>query len=222
MKQHPFVIPSGQFTASISGSGALLTSSSASQFTAQSVSGFGAVQILAIGDQPFCVVVQESCSPAGPFITTHTFCSTTMGGLQVVSQSFAPAGTFVRFTVVNGPTPQSQFVFCANGVPVATTTQSVGSPGSKITSAADTAVAAGATVPLPTPPAGTRRETVQVTGGDSTTRIRVREAGGTAGAGKLLQLLGSTLYGGADGAVGPLEVQNVVGPAAAVSITFEG
>lgn len=95
-------------------------------------------------------------------------------------------------------------------------------PGTTITSEPDTAVGVGATVPLPVPPADTMRITVQVTGGDNTTRIRVREVGGTAGAGKLLVLLGSTLYGGDGGAVGALEVENVAGPAAAVAIVFEG
>jgi hypothetical protein len=37
------------------------------------------------------------------------------------------------------------------------------------------------------------------------TRIRVREVGAGAGRGRLLTLLGSTLYGGADGAIAPLE-----------------
>lgn len=94
-------------------------------------------------------------------------------------------------------------------------------PGTVITTPADTAVGPGATVPLPAIPSGTRRFTVEVTGGDATTRIRVREVGGLAGSGKLLVLLGSTVYGGADGAVAALEVQNVVGPAAAVAVQFE-
>ncbi|HXJ73110.1 MAG TPA: hypothetical protein VNM37_09655 [Candidatus Dormibacteraeota bacterium] len=94
--------------------------------------------------------------------------------------------------------------------------------GTVITSPADTTVGIGATAPLPMPPAGTTRMTIEVTDGDSTTRIRVREASGTAGAGRLLTLLGSTIYGGDGGAIAPLEVQNVVGPAAKVSISFEG
>jgi hypothetical protein len=95
------------------------------------------------------------------------------------------------------------------------------SPGTTITSVSDVVVGPGAIVPLPTPPANTRRMRVQVTGGDSTTRIRVREVGGAVGSGDLLTLLGSTMFGGADGAIAPLEVQNVAGPAAAVMIQFE-
>jgi hypothetical protein len=96
-------------------------------------------------------------------------------------------------------------------------------PGTTITSPADTAVGAGNTVALPTPPVGTTRMTIEVTDGDEdTTRIRVREVGGTAGAGRLLKLLGSTMYGGVDGAIAPIEVENTAGPDAAVSISFEG
>jgi hypothetical protein len=97
-----------------------------------------------------------------------------------------------------------------------------GSPGATITTPADTAVGVAATELLPAPPAGTRRMTVEVTGGDSTTRIRVREAGGVAGAGTLLLLFGSATYGGQDGAVAALEVENVAGPAASVMVQFEG
>lgn len=97
-----------------------------------------------------------------------------------------------------------------------------GSPGSTIgPTPADTLVAPAATVALPAIPANTRRFTVQVTGGDTTTLIRVREVGGLAGSGILLDLRGSTVYGGLDGAVAALEVENVFGPAAAVTIRFE-
>lgn len=94
-------------------------------------------------------------------------------------------------------------------------------PGGEITTPADTVVGVGATVALPAIPVGTVRMTVQVTGGDATTRIRLREVGAGAGRGVLLPLLASRVYGGADGALEPLEVENVVGPAAAVVIQFE-
>ncbi len=96
-------------------------------------------------------------------------------------------------------------------------------PGTVITSPDDVAVAANATEPLPVPPAGTTRMTIEVTDGDEdTTSIRVRELGGNPGAGRLLRLYGSTMFGGIDGAIAPLEVENVDGPDAAVSISFEG
>ena len=98
----------------------------------------------------------------------------------------------------------------------------VGEPGASIVSPADEAVGVGLTVALPAPPVGTRRMSVQVTAGGSATRIRIREVGGAAGTGRLLNLLGSTMYGGADGAVAPLEAEHVAGAAGAVSVTFEG
>lgn len=94
-------------------------------------------------------------------------------------------------------------------------------PGDTITSPADTPVPGG-TVPLPVPPAGTRRMRVQVTDGDMTTRIRIREAGGAAGAGVLLIVFGSTMYGEAGGAVAPLEAELVAGAAGTVGVVFEG
>lgn len=116
-----------------------------------------------------------------------------------------------------------------DGIPISATNPLPVSPvagggiGTVITSPEDVTVAAAATEPLPTPPAGTTRMTVEVTGGDATTRIRVREAGGTAGAGRLLIGVGaSTMFGGEGGAIADLEVENVDGPEATVSITFEG
>jgi hypothetical protein len=106
-----------------------------------------------------------------------------------------------------------------NPLPVTPTGSAI---GTTITSPDDVAVGAGNTEPLPMPPAGTLRMTVEVTGGSNLTRIRVREVGGNAGAGRLLILLGSTTFGGDGGAIAPLEVENVAGPAAAVSISFEG
>jgi hypothetical protein len=94
-------------------------------------------------------------------------------------------------------------------------------PGVVITSPADTALPAGV-VPLPVPPVGTTRMTVQVTAGDAATRVRVRELGGLAGAGVLLTLLASRVYGSDGGSVEPLEVELVAGAAAAIAIQFEG
>jgi hypothetical protein len=96
-----------------------------------------------------------------------------------------------------------------------------GAPGTDITVQDDTAVGVGVTVALPAIPAGTRRMTVQVTGGDDTTRIRVRDVSGSAGQGLLLSLLASSTFGGADGALEALEVENVAGPAATVAVLCE-
>lgn len=83
-----------------------------------------------------------------------------------------------------------------------------GSPGHTITTDPDVTVGIGATVPLGVIPANTRRFTVQNTG-PAGTWIRVREVGGGAGVGKLLPRLGEYTYGGADGAIAQLEVQDV-------------
>jgi hypothetical protein len=106
--------------------------------------------------------------------------------------------------------------------PLPVTPVAGGGVGTTITSPDDVAVGIGATQALPAPPAGTLRMTVEVTDGSALTRIRVRELGGNAGAGRELILLGSTTFGGEGGAVAALEVENVAGPAAAVSISFEG
>lgn len=99
-----------------------------------------------------------------------------------------------------------------------------GDPGTVIDAAVDTVIGTGATVALPIPPATTRRMTVQNTG-PAGTWVRVRKAGGPAGSGRLLPRLGEYTYGGADGAVAALEVQDVSnavgGAAVATTILLE-
>jgi hypothetical protein len=94
-------------------------------------------------------------------------------------------------------------------------------PGTSIITSPDTVVGIGATVPLPAPPVGTTRMTVQNTG-PSGSVIRVRELGGPAGAGIKLVIFSQETYGGEDGAIAPLEVQEVAGIATSVCIQFEG
>jgi hypothetical protein len=105
-----------------------------------------------------------------------------------------------------------------NPLPVAPTGSAL---GTIIASPADTPVLAATTQALAVPPAGTKRMRVQVTGGDTSTRIRIREAGGTAGHGIILILLGSTMYGGDGGSIEALEAENVAGPDATVAVQFE-
>jgi hypothetical protein len=96
-------------------------------------------------------------------------------------------------------------------------------PGTIIAAQPDTPVTALGTSALPVPPAGTRRMTVQNTG-PTNSRIRVREVGGAAGSGILLTSLGSTSFGGADGALAALEAEDVTdtpGLATTVGVTFE-
>lgn len=102
-----------------------------------------------------------------------------------------------------------------------------GSPGATITTDPDVAVAAGATEPLGAIPAGTRRMYVQ-NAGPAGTWVRVREVGAAAGSGRLLPRLGEAVYGGADGALAQLEVEDVslaVGGAAvatSIAVQYEG
>lgn len=105
--------------------------------------------------------------------------------------------------------------------PLPTTSSFTVTPGTTIETPANTPVAAAATEPLPVAPAGTRRVRVQVTGGDENTEVLIRELGGAAGEGILLVNNGSTLYGGADGAIADLEAENIAGPDVVVRVQFE-
>lgn len=115
------------------------------------------------------------------------------------------------------PRPSGAIITSNSGPGGVTPTK--GSPGTVITTSADIVVGIGVTVPLTVPPAGTRRMCIQAVAGDETTEVRIREVGGTDG--RKLVFNGSTMYGGADGAVAALEAENVAGPASAVHIDFE-
>jgi hypothetical protein len=93
-------------------------------------------------------------------------------------------------------------------------------PGTVITTSPDTLVPIAATVALPVPPANTRRMTVQNTG-PAGTMVRVREVGGPAGSGIILVRFAQETYGGSDGSIAPLEVQEIAGIATTVAIQFE-
>lgn len=92
-------------------------------------------------------------------------------------------------------------------------------PGTVVTTAADTPVGVGLTVPLPVAPAGSNNMTVQNTSGSAGTRIRVRELGGTPGAGVVLPRFSVRTF---EVTVAALEVEHVAGPAGAAMIQFEG
>lgn len=95
-------------------------------------------------------------------------------------------------------------------------------PGTVITTPADVAVGIAATVPLPAPPVGATRGTVQNTG-PAGTFLRVREVGGAPGTGFILPRFASKTFGGEDGALGPLEVEEVIaGIATSAMIQYEG
>jgi hypothetical protein len=161
----------------------------------------------------------------GQFLTPVQIEVTTDIGADVAVDGAPPTGAELRGLAVMGyyQVGNQLFVLRTNaaGELIVSATVTPTPPGTVITSPADTPVGVAATVPLPVPPAGTTRMTVQVTAGDATTRIRIREVGGVAGAGRLLTLLASTMYGQEGGAIAALEAENVVGPISAVSVTFE-
>ncbi len=102
-----------------------------------------------------------------------------------------------------------------------------GAPGNSLTTAPDTAIPIGTTQPLTAPPAGTRRMTVQNTG-PAGSFIRVRKVGEAVGSGVILARFGAASYGGADGAIAPLEAEDVSGAVTgapvvgAAAVQFEG
>jgi hypothetical protein len=228
MKQHPFVIPSTSVPTS-TGSGVASTLGPNQQvaFPVQNVSGAAGVQVFATGSAPFSVVIGESASPTGPFITTHVFQAVLQAnGTYLVSQTYVPIAPYQQTTILNGTSPQTNFTISSTTLTVPTTIQATGSPGATITSR-DVSVPAGTTQPLPTAPSGTRRVTVQ-NKGPAGTWVLVRETAAGAGLGRLLPRLGETVYGGSDGAVAGLQVQDVslaVGGeavATTISVQFEG
>jgi hypothetical protein len=162
----------------------------------------------------------------GQFVTPVQVEVTTDIGADVGLDAAAPPGTELRGLAVMGYYEVGNQLFVvrtnAAGELIVQATVTPTPPGTVITSPPDTLVPPAITVPLPAPPVGTTRMTVQVTVGSPLTNIRVRELGGAPGAGRLLTLLASTMYGGDGGAITPLEVENVVGPPAFVSISFEG
>jgi hypothetical protein len=81
-------------------------------------------------------------------------------------------------------------------------------PGTVITTSANVAVGAGLTVPLPVIPINTRSMLVQ-NKGPAGTWVLIREVGSPAGTGVLMPRLGEQPYGGMDGSLAALEVEDV-------------
>lgn len=157
---------------------------------------------------PFVLVAQQTSAvdPVSGFHTVEIECPILRKYVKVVVSAAAPGlGANFEVGAYFLPRADSPLLTSAGGNPPAPAPPG---PGANITTPADTAVGIGATVPLPVPPGGTRRMTVQNTG-PAGTWIRVREVGGVAGAGKLMPRLGEYSYGGADGAIAPLEAQDV-------------
>ncbi len=94
-------------------------------------------------------------------------------------------------------------------------------PGTTITSSANTVIGSGATVPLAAPPVGTTQMTVQ-NKGPAGTLILIREVGGAAGTGFILVRFSSKTFGGEAGAIAALEAEDIAALATTAMIQFEG
>lgn len=200
--------------------------------------GHAAIHVGVSNNAVGTIQIQQAWRSTGPFVTVfqQTTALDPTSGLFTADITFPILRRFVKvvFTSLLGvdfeigayflPRADSQPIAGAGGAPVVIVV--AGSPGATISTDDDVVVGVGATVPLGLIPGGTRRFTVQNTG-PAGTWIRVREVGGNPGAGKLFPRLGEYTYGGADGAIAQLEVEDVslaVGGAAVattVSVQYE-
>jgi hypothetical protein len=144
--------------------------------------------------------------PVSGLFTAEIECPIIRKYVQVVVDAAAP-GLGADFEIGGYflPRADSPLLVSSGGNPPAPPTPAA---GSTITTDPDVAVPVGTTQPLGVIPSGTRRMTVQNTG-PAGTWIRVREVGGGAGVGKLFPRLGEYTYGGSDGALAQLEVEDV-------------
>jgi len=199
--------------------------------------GHSSLHVGVVNNTAFTLKILHSWRPTGPFTLDQSVTSIADSetGFQVAEIIIPLKKRFIKI-VVDAPgaglgidfeigayflprTPASAVIVSGSDGTLVTPVK--GSPGTVITSNADIVVGVGATVALGVPPANTRRMTVQVTSGSGASRIRIREVAGGAGRGKVLTLLGSTMYGGADGAIASLEAQNVAGPATTIAVQYE-
>jgi hypothetical protein len=175
---------------------------------------------------PFVTVATQAAAldPVSGLFTAEMECPIIRKYIQVVIDAPAP-GLGADFEVGGYflPRADSPFLASSGGNPPAPPSPA---PGSTITTDPDVAVPVGTTQPLGLIPAGTRRFTVQNTG-PAGTWIRVRELGGAAGVGKLMPRLGEYTYGGSNGAIAQLEVEDVslavggVAVATTVAVQYE-
>jgi hypothetical protein len=184
--------------------------------------GHSAIHVGVSNNTPFTVNILQAWRTTGPFVmvVSQSAALDPISGLYTVEIECPIVRKYVQVTVdvpapglgadfeIGGyflPRADSPLLVSSGGNPPAPPTPA---PGNTITTPADTPVGTGATVPLPAIPSGVRKMTVQNTG-PAGTWIRVREVGGTAGAGKLMPRLGEYTYGGSDGAIAQLEVEDV-------------
>lgn len=82
------------------------------------VAGYAAIIVLIVSDQPFTVTFFEAVLPDGPFVLSQTFAAAASGSLFVVSQKFAPVGSYMTMTLTNNSTaPETELGLLVQGVP---------------------------------------------------------------------------------------------------------
>jgi hypothetical protein len=81
------------------------------------VEGYFAVNLLAISDQSFSIVVEEGCLGTGPFVQTATYTSSLVLGVQRVCVQHFPCGSFMRTTLGNLGPAQGFLSYCGLGLP---------------------------------------------------------------------------------------------------------
>lgn len=205
--------------------------------------GYNAVVGLVLSDVAFTVEIQGASGirrtikgreVPGEWTTLESIASAASGARQRVVLDHEVRADYIRIRLVNGATGEAFLEHGVRLIPIFSfkrvevvsgggddgAVEVAGSPGDTVDEPANTALGIGATAALPSAPAGTRRVRVQATGGDDTTEVLIR-GGGVAGRGILLDNNGSTLYGGADGAIADLEAENLAGPAVTIRVQWE-
>ncbi len=196
--------------------------------------GHSAIHVATSNNTAHTIKLLMAWRPTGPFVQVASQAAAVdpVTGLYTAEIQSSILRRFVK-VLIDAPAPglgvdfevgayflpraDSPFLGSSGGNPPAPPAPA---PGTVITTAPDTVVGIGATVPLPVPPAGTKRMTIQNTG-PSGSVFRLRELGGVAGSGIKIVIFGQETYGGADGAIAPLEVEEVAGIATSVAIQFE-
>jgi hypothetical protein len=72
------------------------------------VEGYSQIRFLAFAASAFSLRVEQGPTGSGPFVQTQTLTSVAgPGGEQLICENIEPGGSFMRLTVVNGPTEQA-------------------------------------------------------------------------------------------------------------------
>lgn len=112
------IIPTRQLTEALFGTEAALPAGGSFVSDPKLVAGFFAVNLLAVSDQPFQVVVQEACSADGQFVQTAAYMSEPFAGLHRLCVQHLPCGPYMMTTLGNLGADQDILSFCATGLPM--------------------------------------------------------------------------------------------------------